>query len=151
MLAKQHKGVLTPEIIVQAAQNEDNPLHNQFDWNDSSAAHKHRLDIARQLLRAVRFEVRTTKHVFNAVPSYIHNPSADYFEQSYINIETTDRETKREVLLDEVERVISMILRAQKISAATMPTIVEDWELVLNSVIAIKAKIKREAAAKRAK
>ena len=46
-------GRLTPEIIVEAAEAEDSPLHDAFTWDDAEAAHQHRLLQARILLRAV--------------------------------------------------------------------------------------------------
>ena len=50
-------GLLKPIDVVQAAAAEDHPLHECFNWNDSSAANEHRLDQARTLIRSVRVDV----------------------------------------------------------------------------------------------
>jgi len=52
-LALEHGGELQPRAVVDAARAEDSPLHDSFDWNDTSAAEKFRLAQARSLIRAV--------------------------------------------------------------------------------------------------
>jgi len=47
----KHDGLLRPEDVVKAAQKESNPLHPYFEWDDSVAAHQHRLWQARMLIR----------------------------------------------------------------------------------------------------
>lgn len=47
-------GKLTPALVVDAAAAEDHPLHDRFEWDDSTAAHKYRLVQARELIRVVR-------------------------------------------------------------------------------------------------
>lgn len=52
----QEHGKLTPTIVVTAATDPDSPLHNRFEWDDSTAAHKYRLVQARDLIRSVKVE-----------------------------------------------------------------------------------------------
>lgn len=42
---------LDPLILINEAKDEDNPLHNRFTWDDGKAAHEHRLNEARKLIR----------------------------------------------------------------------------------------------------
>lgn len=56
---KDKHGVLTSEIIVQEARRANSPLHPYFTWNDTSAAHKHRLSEAATLIRTVYVTVQT--------------------------------------------------------------------------------------------
>lgn len=51
-LAAAHGGELQPKVVVDAARADDSPLHHSFDWDDSAAAEKWRLQQARQLIRA---------------------------------------------------------------------------------------------------
>jgi hypothetical protein len=44
---------LTPEAVVEAAEPEDSPLHNRFEWDDSEAGRLYRLNQARELIRSV--------------------------------------------------------------------------------------------------
>lgn len=46
-------GRLDDEAIVETAADPDHPLHSRFDWDDSVAGHKWRLEQAGKLLRAV--------------------------------------------------------------------------------------------------
>jgi hypothetical protein len=52
-LANAHGGNLQPSVVVNAARPEDSPLHHSFEWDDSEAAEKWRLQQARQLITAV--------------------------------------------------------------------------------------------------
>jgi hypothetical protein len=44
---------LTAAIVVEDVTPTDHPLHDLFEWNNDAAAHAHRLEQARGLLRAV--------------------------------------------------------------------------------------------------
>lgn len=52
-LATENGGVLEPERVVAAASAETSPLHKYFEWSDSKAAAKFRLNQARELIRVV--------------------------------------------------------------------------------------------------
>jgi hypothetical protein len=45
------RGFISPEVIVRRARRETSALHAEFNWDDTSAAHQHRLNQARALLR----------------------------------------------------------------------------------------------------
>jgi hypothetical protein len=45
------RGSLTPEIVVEEAADPMHPLHHRFEWNDTEAARKYRLNQAASLLR----------------------------------------------------------------------------------------------------
>jgi hypothetical protein len=49
-IAKAHGGKLLPEDVVEAAKPKSSPLHSKFTWDDTVAAHQHRLWQARQLI-----------------------------------------------------------------------------------------------------
>lgn len=51
---RSEHGQLTPAVIVEAATPGDHPLHNRFEWDDTVAGHKYRLQQAKQLIRVVR-------------------------------------------------------------------------------------------------
>lgn len=58
---------MTPELVVEDARNSSSPIHKAFDWDDTVAAHKHRLAQARQLENSLRLEIivgeRGVRHV----------------------------------------------------------------------------------------
>lgn len=47
-------GELLPETVLEAARPASSPLHAYFEWDDARAAHEHRLDQARRLIRSVK-------------------------------------------------------------------------------------------------
>jgi hypothetical protein len=68
-ISDENGGVLRAVDVVQAAKREASPLHTQFDWDDSEAAHKWRLHQARNLIRVTveyigEGEERTPARVF---------------------------------------------------------------------------------------
>ena len=49
-------GLLSPEAVVDAAQDDTSPLHDCFEWDDTDAARLYRIEQARRLIR-VQVEV----------------------------------------------------------------------------------------------
>lgn len=54
MAVREQYGSLTAENVVDAARHVNSPLHTHFEWDDGEAAHRYRLQQARQLIRVVR-------------------------------------------------------------------------------------------------
>lgn len=59
----ERDGALHPEKVVEAARDRKSPLHSHFDWNDKAAAHQHRLNQARDL---IRITVKVIPQISNA-------------------------------------------------------------------------------------
>lgn len=49
-LCQANGGLLMPGKVVQAAQHEDSPLHEHFEWDDAKAAHEYRVSQAVRLI-----------------------------------------------------------------------------------------------------
>ena len=52
-----NKENIAPEYLLDASRAEKAPLHCCFEWNDSVAAEKYRVDQAKELIRAIRVEI----------------------------------------------------------------------------------------------
>lgn len=52
-IARKNGGILKPESVVEEARSSRSPLHSKFTWDDTIAAHEHRLYQARHLIRVV--------------------------------------------------------------------------------------------------
>lgn len=68
------QGLLKPEAVVQFAQNENTHLHKCFEWNDSKAANRYRLNQARQQISMYVMVVQSPKgpvkiRAFQSLPS----------------------------------------------------------------------------------
>lgn len=47
-------GEVTPDKVLEEAQDQNSPLHPAFEWDDTEAARQHRLSQARRLITSVR-------------------------------------------------------------------------------------------------
>lgn len=110
-------GEVTPEIVVKAASAESHPWHNRLTWDNEKAAHAHRLDQARALIRSVNYDIVLTSRVVSC-PAYVRDPQRDVNEQGYVSIRTIrpKSEQARAVLEGEFERVRAALARAQAIA-----------------------------------
>lgn len=50
---RDRHGVLTPGLVLDEARDEQHPLHTRFEWDDTAAAEKWRLEQAHQLIVSV--------------------------------------------------------------------------------------------------
>jgi hypothetical protein len=49
-------GVIDPHVVLDESRPEDAPLHGAFEWDDSLAAEKYRLDQSRRLIRSIEID-----------------------------------------------------------------------------------------------
>ncbi len=61
LLYLRDKGKLTPEDAVRRARRSSNPMHSEFEWDDTVAGHQHRLDQARHLFASYKITVQVTR------------------------------------------------------------------------------------------
>ena len=54
----EREGELVPSVVLAEASLPECPIHELFEWNDSKAAHQHRLNQSRKLCREVRIVYR---------------------------------------------------------------------------------------------
>lgn len=52
-----NKGYVKPKELVDYARDEDSPIHDMFEWNDSKAAELYRVQQARQIITRVQVEL----------------------------------------------------------------------------------------------
>lgn len=55
-IAGANQGLLAPEVVVKAAENPRNALHQHFEWDDAKAANAYRLSQARTIIRLIATE-----------------------------------------------------------------------------------------------
>lgn len=73
-LARIHNtnGVLTPDDVLSEAEDESNPLHPAFEWDDAVAGKKYRRRQAQDLI----YSIRVVKEDQKEEPVYIHSASS---------------------------------------------------------------------------
>lgn len=112
-LAKSNS--LTPNKVLQLAEDPSNPMHECFTWNNDEAAHRYRLDQARDLISSFEITVNINRVEID-IQQFVHDPSKDENEQGYVPISSIKSESdqarelmRRELLvakahLDRTER-----------------------------------------------
>lgn len=113
----REKGILTPDAVVDDAQDISSPLHAYFTWDDSEAANQFRLDQARTLIRNVKVEVTTTTTRV-AAPFYVRDPQRSNDEQGYRAIAEIkdEKSASADALKYEFNRAIAVLERAVSIA-----------------------------------
>lgn len=53
-MIEKRDGIITPTALVEEARPASSPIHEAFEWDDTRAAHAHRLSEARQHIQTVR-------------------------------------------------------------------------------------------------
>lgn len=54
---RKNGGALTPEALLERARSANAATHAHFEWDDTKAAHQHRLSQAGELIRAIAIDV----------------------------------------------------------------------------------------------
>lgn len=128
-------GLLTAEDVVRDTQGDPHsPLRvfPDWDWDDASAAHKHRLDVARKLIRSVKVR-ETINRVSVEVPVWVRdteNPRAQGYRRTATLV--NERDKARATILAEFKRIEGTMRRTKAI--ATYLDLEDELEALLASV-----------------
>lgn len=133
-------GRLTPQAVVNDAQDADSPLHDQFNWDVNEAALQHWLDQARQLIVSVKYVFKNETTTVRAV-YYHRDPTAAGGEQGYVSVPTlrTDQDLARDALVEAFRRVGDELRRAQQL--AIMLDMDGEVAKLLDGVIELRQRI----------
>jgi hypothetical protein len=118
-LAKIAKeGKLTAETVVEKASNPRHPLHDEFEWDDTVAGAKWRLEQARELIRYVHVTI-TTDTETRRCHVYVRDPEMPAGEQGYRDTATivNQRQLSLRVVQNEMVHIRGAINRAQGAAA----------------------------------
>ncbi len=108
-IREQH-GKLTPKIVLEEARDPEHPLHNRFEWDDSIAAERYRIDQARTLISLVRVSFTTAEGVEKTVRGFHAVRSVDdEFEFESIEDVLADP-FKRKVVVQEMQRQVAELV-----------------------------------------
>lgn len=117
LAALETAGRLTPEMVVEAAREEDSPLHPCFEWDDTKASRAWRIEQARKLIRSVTVEITTHKKTVS-VTCYVHDPAVLAGEQGYVTVKQLAREPEnvKQLVAWEFARASANLARAQDLA-----------------------------------
>jgi len=113
------EGRLTPDAVVKAAQSPKSPLHRFFEWDNTEAARKYRIEQARELIREVRIEMTVHEKTIQTV-AYVRDPSAPPNRQGYRSVvKLADERTEAWTAVEaEFQRALGALRRARDIATA---------------------------------
>jgi len=101
----EQRGKLTASIVLEEARDPGHPLHSRFEWNDSVAAEKYRLEQARELIRKVKiiYKEATERDGPKSVRAYysVPGPEGRSFRSSE---EVANNPLMLKLVLAEMER-----------------------------------------------
>jgi len=139
-IAELNGGRLTPNLVLEEAKDPDSVLHGLFEWDDTFAAHQHRLFQARQIITSVRVVITTENKKISTV-YYVRDPEADPTEQGYTSIDRlkTDKDLARESMVMEFSRATAYLQRAKNHAHAL--GLDEDIESLIDGVEQLKSRL----------
>ena len=106
MLRQRLNGELQPADVVADAKNPNSPLHSFFEWSDTKAAHEHRLQQARGLIRSVvAIYVREEKPAVRT-RAFVHIPQGETSHYRSADHAMSQRDTRDIVLKRALEELI---------------------------------------------
>jgi len=116
---ENERGELTPHAVLDDARDPSSPLHSQFDWDDTRAAEKYRVEQARRLIRTVRLVITERNTQVRSV-AYVRDPDKEYADAGYVSTAAlrTDEQRARAALVKELERAAAALARAYDVAYA---------------------------------
>lgn len=108
-ISDRNGGLLRPLDVVETARAEDSPLHSRFEWDDSLAAEKHRLNQARELIRVCVSLITTSDNRVIRVGTFVSltpdrdNPGGGYRQIDVVMENPEQREQLLRDALSELE------------------------------------------------
>ena len=97
-------GRIFPEDVVESARDESSPIHNKFEWDDTTAAQEYRIWQARQLI-TIKFTINggETQEFFNVRVDINNVPVQGYFTKEKV---LSDKKMYAQVLKDAVDEIV---------------------------------------------
>jgi hypothetical protein len=138
-------GKLSTDRIVAAAKSPKNPLHDQFEWDDSVAAHQQRLGVARALIRDIVYVGEDLEGNVVQTIAFVQEPGV-FNRSSFIPLSSAVRNKAMSlaIIAAELARCEGNIRRTQEI--ADVLKMRKDVDTVLMQLITLQKKVERATA-----
>ena len=119
-IAARGHGNLEPKAVVDRARDPKNILHDSFEWDDSIAGEKYRIEQARALITTIYVTVSSPDGDNVTTLAYIRNPSKPLCDPGYksITLLRDNAAASRKALAAEVRSVIALFDRAHGVAKA---------------------------------
>lgn len=144
---RKRTGRLTRQAVVRAAMaDKTGPLGRLFTWDLKTAAMKHWLDRAQEIItRYVTIQVVTKSQRIVTV-AYVRDPSAATNVGGYVALDQAafDRKQATQILLNELERIKSGVERGRDIAGvldAQHPGLAQWFQRMLVEIVDLKERL----------
>lgn len=109
-IEKKYNGMISPQIVVEEAKDEKNPLHKWFNWDDSVAGEKWRLHQARLLINSIRVKIdfdKGTSTYRKYLNVFINNSESKDPQRYYVNTKTVlkNENLKQQILIKAMKEI----------------------------------------------
>ena len=109
-------GVLEAKAVLVLAANPDNVLHSYFEWDDTVAAGRYRLEQARDLIRTVTVKFTIEKMILK-LPCYVPDQTRLRAIGGYTLITAvTTTDARKATIIQELDAAVSHLQRAGNIA-----------------------------------
>lgn len=114
----------TPHHVLDDARDPDSPLHNHFEWDDTTAAEQHRLQQARTLINGLRI-IRIEEKGRTFVPIYTSVQPTATAERQFVLVEEAveNPQTRKQLLRDAIERLYTASCRMRETGLHELQTV----------------------------
>jgi hypothetical protein len=136
-IAREHRGIIQPSIVVAKARDARSPLHSCFEWDNSKAAEAFRLEQARGLIRTYVTVISEENHpqdVFVSLSTDRKTGGGYRILADVIN----DGDMKKILLKDALDEMIYFTNKYNRLQE--LSSVIE----AMNKVIATVKKMKRK-------
>ena len=97
---------LTPDNVVEVAKDENNVMHDMFEWDDMVAGEKYRLWQARNIIANIRVSVISDESNKRPIKAFVTTKRDTFFEPIEKVVKDTDRYS---ILLNNAYRELTQI------------------------------------------
>lgn len=103
-------GRIDPDNVVEFARNPETALHSRFDWDDSSAAHQHRLWQARQVIRVYVKTMPVGDNLNRPTRVYVRSSMIEDDRSGYVTTQSTIsvEESRNRLIVDMLLRMLAI-------------------------------------------
>jgi len=115
---EDRRGRLTAPAVLEEAADPSSPLHLWFDWDDTMAAAKWRLEQARELIRSVKMLIVVEEREIPAVV-YLRDPAAKGNASGYVALRKVRQTDIGDMLTAELRQIEGLLDRLCGIVNAT--------------------------------
>ena len=111
--------VINSQNIVDLARDENNPLHNDFEWDDAIAGEKYRCEQASKMLQLlIVIDEKITKKPDVEIRAFVSVPEPRAYEPIKVVIQNKD---KRDYMLEQAKKELQAFQRKYAILTELEP------------------------------